>query len=79
MGGFLQGMMWSDWADGSSYAQYHENYALRPFLDTVADMHTWWKLRSLGGVIVTFANMLFVVNIFNTIMLPKNEADEVKA
>jgi cytochrome c oxidase cbb3-type subunit 1 len=76
LGGFLQGVMWSDWANGSTYAQYHGNYTTRNFLDTVADMHTWWALRSLGGVIVTFANMLFVVNIFNTIMLP--ETDEVE-
>jgi cytochrome c oxidase cbb3-type subunit I len=71
VGGFLQGMMWSDWADGASYVQYHENYSLRPFLDTVAEMHSWWAMRSLGGIIVTFANMLFVVNIYNTIMLPE--------
>lgn len=73
VGGFLQGMMWSDWANGSTYAEFHDNLTVRSFLDTVADMHTWWALRSLGGVIVTFANMLFVVNIFNTIILPQEE------
>ncbi|MFV0339205.1 MAG: cbb3-type cytochrome c oxidase subunit I, partial [Parachlamydiaceae bacterium] len=79
LGGFLQGVMWSDWANGSTYAQYHDNYTARNFLDTVADMHTWWALRSFGGIIVTFANMLFVVNIFNTVMLPESDELEVDA
>lgn len=76
LGGFLQGMMWADWANGSTYAEYHDHYTARNFLDTVADMRTWWALRSIGGVIVTFANMLFVVNIFNTIILPETEEAE---
>lgn len=73
VGGFLQGMMWSDWANGSTYAQFHDNITIRSFLDTVADMHTWWTLRSIGGIIVTVANMIFVVNIFNTIILPEEQ------
>jgi cytochrome c oxidase cbb3-type subunit 1 len=76
LGGFLQGMMWSDWANGTTYAQFHNNLTVRPFLDTVADMRTWWTLRSWGGVIVLFANLLFVVNIFNTILLPEREVEE---
>lgn len=77
LGGFLQGMMWSDWANGSTYAQFHENITVRSFVDTVSDMHTWWTLRSLGGIIVTIANMIFVVNIFNTIILPEEEEEVV--
>lgn len=73
VGGFLQGMMWSDWANGSSYAEFHNNLSLRPFIDTVADMHNWWLMRSFGGSIVLFANLLFVVNVFNTIVLPVRE------
>lgn len=73
IGGFFQGMMWSDWANGSSYAEFHNNLTLRPFLDTVADMRTWWTLRSLGGTIILFANALFVFNVFNTILLPQEE------
>lgn len=77
VGGFLQGMMWSDWANGSTYAQFHENITIRSFVDTIADMHTWWTLRSLGGITVTVANMIFVVNIFNTIILPEEEEEVV--
>lgn len=79
VGGFLQGMMWADWANGSTYAVFHENITARSFLDTVSSMHTWWALRSLGGVIITFANALFVVNIFNTVILPEREEEEVQA
>lgn len=70
VGGFLQGMMWSDWANGASYAEFHNNLTLRPFLDTIAEMRTWWMLRSLGGIIILFGNLLFVFNVFNTVLLP---------
>lgn len=73
VGGFLQGMMWSEWANGSTYAEYHNNLTLNSFVDTVASMHTWWSMRSWGGVIILVANLLFVVNIFNTIMLPAKD------
>lgn len=71
VGGFLQGLMWSDWANGSSYAEFHNNLTLLPFIDTIAEMRTWWLIRSFGGSIVLFANLLFVVNVFNTIVLPE--------
>lgn len=71
IGGFLQGMSWADWANGSSYAEFHNNIALKSFVDTIADMHMWWTMRSWGGTIVLFANMLFVFNVFNTILLPE--------
>jgi cytochrome c oxidase cbb3-type subunit 1 len=70
IGGFFQGLLWSTWADGTSYAQFHQNYANLPFLDTVAFMHPWWIARFIGGVIILFANLLFVVNVFNTVFLP---------
>ena len=69
VGGFWQGMLWSTWADGSTYAEFHNNLTVLPFLDTVADMRIWWILRAIGGGIVLFANILFVVNIYNTIVL----------
>lgn len=75
VGGFLQGMMWSDWANGASYAEFHRNLTLRPFLDTVADMRMWWGMRSLGGLVILFANLLFVLNVFNTVVLPKEEEE----
>lgn len=69
LGGFLQGMQWATWADGANYHEYHYNLTVLPFLQTVSDMRTWWILRGIGGVIILFANILFVINIFNTIVL----------
>lgn len=80
IGGFLQGMMWADWATGTSYAEFHNNLSQVPFLDTVASMHIWWVLRGIGGLIILFGNMLFVVNIYNTIILnPSEKLIEAKA
>ena len=70
IGGFLQGMMWSTWADGSSYAEFHNNLANLSFLQTVAEMRPWWILRAYGGLMIFLGNILFVVNMFNTILLP---------
>jgi cytochrome c oxidase cbb3-type subunit 1 len=69
VGGFLQGMQWATWSDGATYAELHNRLAILPFLQTVADMRDWWLLRGVGGVIILIANILFVVNIFNTIVL----------
>ncbi len=78
VGGFLQGMMWATWANGSTYAQFHNNLVNLTFVDTIAEMHPWWTLRAIGGLIILFGNFLFVVNIYNTIMLaPSKEPREV--
>lgn len=69
IGGFLQGMMWANWANGTNYAEFHNNLTIFPFLQTISEMRPWWILRSIGGGIILFANILFVVNIFNTILL----------
>ncbi len=69
VGGFWQGMLWSTWANGTSYATFHNNLTMMTFIDTIAEMHPFWVLRAVGGVIILFANILFVVNIFNTIVL----------
>ncbi|CUI15666.1 putative cytochrome c oxidase, subunit I [Candidatus Protochlamydia naegleriophila] len=69
LGGFLQGLMWANWADGSSYAEFHDNLTRLPFIQTVADMRDWWILRGLGGIVILFGNIIFVVNMFNTIVL----------
>jgi cytochrome c oxidase cbb3-type subunit 1 len=69
IGGYLQGLMWANWADGSSYAQFHENLTRLPFIQTVADTRIWWILRGVGGIIILFGNLLFLVNMFNTIIL----------
>lgn len=69
LGGFFQGMLWATWADGTSYAEFHNNLTMMPFLETVAFMRPWWTARAIGGVIILFANILFVINVFNTIVL----------
>lgn len=69
MGGFWQGLQWADWANGSSYPEFHNNLAKLPFLTTVSDMYPWWMLRAISGVVILFGNMLFLVNVFNTIVL----------
>jgi cytochrome c oxidase cbb3-type subunit I len=77
IGGFWQGMEWATWADGSSYAEFHHNLTVLPFLETVADMYPFWVWRGIGGIIVLIANILFVVNIFNTIVLnPSKETEQ---
>lgn len=73
VGGFLQGLMWANWANGSSFAEFHDNLTRLPFLQTVADMRMWWILRSIGGIIIFFGNLLFVVNVYNTIILKSTE------
>lgn len=69
IGGFLQGMMWSTWADGGSYAAFHNNFAHLSFLDTVAEMRIWWIWRAIGGIIILIGNLIFVFNMFNTVLL----------
>ena len=39
IGGYYQGLLWSKWANGSTYAEFHNNLSVQPFLQTVADMH----------------------------------------
>lgn len=75
VGGFLQGLEWANWADGLSYAQFHNNLTRLPFLETIANMQPWWIMRGVGGLIILCANILFIVNMFNTIVL-KSTADE---
>lgn len=79
VGGFLQGMMWSNWANGSTYAEYHYNLTQFTFIQTIEEMQVWWLLRLLGGIIVLAANLLFAVNVFNTIMLPERTQEEALA
>ncbi len=83
VGGFLQGLMWANWADGSSYAEFHDNLTRLPFLQTIANMREWWILRAIGGVVILLGNILFAVNLYNTIVLkPANQPDtprEVRA
>lgn len=77
IGGFLQGIQWSDWANGSTYAEFHNNLTIRPFLETIADMRPYWTLRSWGGIIIVIANLIFVFNVFNTVILPAVKKREV--
>jgi cytochrome c oxidase cbb3-type subunit 1 len=78
VGGFLQGLEWATWATGNSYAEFHNRLAQLPFLQTVENMYYWWLLRAIGGLIIFFGNVIFVVNIFNTILLkPEESASQV--
>ena len=76
VGGFWQGMLWARWADGTTYAEFHNNLSVFPFLDTIAEMHPWWVMRAIGGIIILFANFIFVVNIFNTALFPPRPKEE---
>ena len=77
VGGFLQGMMWATWADGSSYAQFHNTLAHFSFIQTIVEMYPWWVMRGIGGLIVLVGNIFFVVNIFNTVLLkPRMESEQ---
>jgi cytochrome c oxidase cbb3-type subunit 1 len=76
VGGFWQGMLWATWANGTSYAEFHNNLTLLPFLETISDMRPFWILRGVGGVIILIANIIFMINIFNTIVL-KPEHEEI--
>jgi cytochrome c oxidase cbb3-type subunit 1 len=69
VGGFFQGMEWATWADGSSYAEFHNRLAQLPFLQTIANMRPWWIMRGIGGLMILAANIIFVMNIFNTVVL----------
>lgn len=73
IGGFLQGMMWASWAEGSTYAEFQSQLAQLPFLETVAEMRIWWILRGIGGLMILFGNLFFVVNIFNTVLFVPRE------
>lgn len=79
IGGFLQGMQWATWADGTSYADFHNHLTSLSFVQTVADMRPWWILRAIGGVMILAANVIFVVNIFNTILLSPPQRSEAIA
>ncbi len=69
VGGFWQGLLWATWANGTTYAEFHSNLSHLPFLDTVSDMRPFWILRGIGGIIILIGNILFAINIFNTVML----------
>ncbi len=78
VGGFLQGLSWANWATGSSYDQFHKNLSLVPFLQTIGDMWYWWLLRAIGGVMILGGNILFLINIFNTVILRPSSDGETK-
>lgn len=69
VGGFLQGLMWANWANGSTYAEFHANLTKLSFVDTIVQMYPWWVMRAIGGAIILFGNILFAINLFNTIVL----------
>jgi cytochrome c oxidase cbb3-type subunit 1 len=76
VGGFLQGLMWANWANGSSYAEFHANLTNMSFIQTIEEMRIWWIMRAIGGLVILAGNLLFAVNIFNTIILKPVEKEE---
>ncbi len=79
IGGYLQGLMWASWATGVSYAEFQSNLSNLPFVETLALSRPWWILRSIGGIIVLLGVVLFVINIFNTLILRRKEPVEVSS
>lgn len=77
-GGFWQGMEWATWADGSTYAEFHQNLTVLPFITTIADMLPFWIVRAVGGMTILFANILFAINMFNTIILTPSPTRKVE-
>jgi cytochrome c oxidase cbb3-type subunit 1 len=72
VGGFLQGLQWATWADGDSYRIFQNNLSKLSFLQTVADMHYYWIVRTLSGVVIVVGNFIFLVNVFNTVLLKES-------
>lgn len=77
VGGYLQGMLWSNWADGTTYAEFHRALTQMTFIDTIAETYPWWVMRAVGGLIILCANILFAINMYNTIMLPARAHQKV--
>lgn len=69
LGGFFQGLQWASWADGSSYPEFHNNLSKLPFLATINHLYSWWVLRAVSGLIILTGNLLFLLNVYNTIVL----------
>lgn len=69
IGGFIQGMLWARWTEGTTYAEFHSQLSQFSFLQTIVEMRPWWILRAIGGTMVFFASLFFGINIFNTILL----------
>ncbi len=73
LGGYMQGLSWASWSEGSSYSAFHEQITKLPFLETIVQMKVWWALRGFGGLMIVSGAFLFVLNIFNTVILPKRK------
>jgi cytochrome c oxidase cbb3-type subunit I len=79
IGGFMQGLEWAQWATGDSYAIFHRNLTQVSFLRTIGDMWYWWLFRGISGVFILVGNLLFLLNMFNTIILkPRKQPQELE-
>lgn len=76
IGGFFQGLLWTTWAEGETYAELHNNLNILPFVETNNLMRPWWILRGIGGLIILFANLIFAINVFCTVLLSPREFKE---
>lgn len=70
IGGFIQGLQWASWADGESYRIFQSNLNNLSFVQTVANIQFYWILRALSGVVILFGNLIFVWNVFSTVLGP---------
>lgn len=69
IGGYLQGIEWANWGNGNSYAEFYNNLSQVTFVQTIAHLLPWWILRAISGLIILAATALFILNMFNTIVL----------
>lgn len=94
-GGYFQGLEWAKWArpdllegEVPLYSDYQRQMALKPFLETIKDLLPWWSARGVSGLVLLFANGIFLFNISQTLMesprrnrrglsyVPKRERDQ---
>ena len=57
------------WADGANYAEFHNNLTAMPFSETIVEYCVLVDIERHWRDIIFFANILFAVNMFNTIIL----------
>ena len=73
IGGFVQGLQWASWANGTSYAEYIQNINSLSFVETTLQMRPWWLMRTCGGALVFAGALCFAINIAKTLMPSQKE------
>lgn len=78
-GGYLQGLAWASWSNGNSYVEFLHNFSQLSFVQTNENLYWWWVARSVSGVIILAGNLLFLLNMINTIILKPVSEEERKS